>query len=500
MQSASPYYKKVALGLITAVPFVLFLFLRLDGIQRDMSNSDAARWHRRSENFAQAIESFNFSETYQRYHPGVTLMWLTSIVEWGIKAYDFTYDLPFKTLENTDGYLLIDGLSKTILVIVLFVLLIVQYNYIQLLFDKSVALLFVFFVAVEPYMIGINRWYHLTSLETFLGFCAFLAFLLWSEYGNKSYIVKSGIFLGLAILTKFSSVFLLPVLGLIFLVNVLKKKQVQRYYYIKTALIFGSSVLFTIVALFPALWVSAPNVISQILGAAQNSGVGEYVSVSFAEKYPWYFYTVALVFKLSPLILVLFMLALIKVVSWKDRLSYYLVFCIVLQFTLYSFSEQKIERYLLTIFPSVLLLVSLLISRMHRVLVVCILLTSLAFAYFNYVSGHPIYSDYYSPLFGGPQKAYELGLYDDNGEYFASAARYLNTKARNTHVYVPNNVESFSYYFKGILDGQLTDLTEYAVASKDSRRTTDVSYENCTEKEKSYYNQGFEVVTVLHCK
>ena len=122
------------------MPFVLFLFLRLDGIIGDMSNSDAARWHRRSESFSQALLSKNFAETYQRYHPGVALMWLSTVTEWGIKVYDRAYNKEFKTLENTDGYLVIDGTSKIVLVLVLFGLLLIQFGYIHLLYDKNVAL------------------------------------------------------------------------------------------------------------------------------------------------------------------------------------------------------------------------------------------------------------------------------------------------------------------------------------------------------------------------
>src|SRR3990167_2965327 len=54
---------------------LLILLTRTIGLGDDIANSDAARWHRRTDNFIFAVTNFDFASTYQHYQPGVTLMW-----------------------------------------------------------------------------------------------------------------------------------------------------------------------------------------------------------------------------------------------------------------------------------------------------------------------------------------------------------------------------------------------------------------------------------------
>ena len=491
--------KKLTTNAIMIMPFVLFLFLRLDGIIGDMSNSDAARWHRRSESFSRALLSKDFAQTYQRYHPGVTLMWLSSVTEWGIKVYDRAYNKEFKTLENTDGYLVIDGASKIVLVLVLFGLLSIQFGYIQLLYDKNVALFYVFIAAVEPYFIGINRWYHLTALEVSLSFCAFLALVLWSKFGKKSYVFKCGIFFGFALLTKFSSLFLLPVLLAVFLFTIYKKPNPDKSFYLKSVLVLTLTSAAVFFAFFPAMWVTPFLVLKNILNAAKNSGAGDYSSVVYAETHSYLYYLVVLLFKLSPITIFLLLVGTVRAFRRKDSTAIFLVFYIFSQLLLLSASEQKIERYILSFLPAAFLLVAIVLSRFTKStqkLAILVILISFAITYKNY---HPFYSAYYSQVFGGPKSAYAIGIYDDNGEFFARTAYYLNSKGRGTRVFVPYNVESFSYYFKGVLEPALMLDEGYLVVSKDSRRPRPTYGINCPTIDGIINNNGLDVVTIFNC-
>ena len=83
---------------------MLFLFLRLPGLGRDIANSDSIRWHRRSEKFLSALKQRDLSSTYQHYQPGVSLMWINSIVKQAAFSYQLatisSSDNAPKTLEN----------------------------------------------------------------------------------------------------------------------------------------------------------------------------------------------------------------------------------------------------------------------------------------------------------------------------------------------------------------------------------------------------------------
>ena len=108
--------------------FLLFLLFRLPGLGYDISNSDAARWHRRSEKFLDAVKSFELQGTYQHYQPGITVMWLNSFVKQAAFSIQYSSgDIP-KTLENADYYPIIHGISKATIVLVLSVLLLFQFH------------------------------------------------------------------------------------------------------------------------------------------------------------------------------------------------------------------------------------------------------------------------------------------------------------------------------------------------------------------------------------
>ena len=64
----------------------VFLLTHLPRLATDSVNSDALLWHKRSEAFVTALKAHDFAKTYQKYHPGVTLMWISG------SAFEFSRD------------------------------------------------------------------------------------------------------------------------------------------------------------------------------------------------------------------------------------------------------------------------------------------------------------------------------------------------------------------------------------------------------------------------
>ena len=79
-----------------------------------------------------------------------------------------------------------------------------QFALINRLFGKEAALAYTFYLALEPYFIGINRWFHLTSFEVFFSFTAFLLVLQWYFGDKKGYknFIFSAIMIGVGLLSK----------------------------------------------------------------------------------------------------------------------------------------------------------------------------------------------------------------------------------------------------------------------------------------------------------
>jgi hypothetical protein len=288
-------------------------------------------------------------------------------------------------------------------------------------------------------------------------------------------------------------------LALIFIYTIYQKKNLTKSFFIYSALAFTSISTLIFFIVFPAMWVTPLQVIKNMTDAAINSGAGEYLSVVYAERHPYLFYLVVILFKFSPLTLFLLLLALIKVTHRKDKVAFFLILSVIIQLILLSASEQKIERYILACMPAMFLLVAIVLASFpastQKVAVVVMIVTSVI-TFRNY---HPLYSSYYSGMFGGPLSAYKVGIYDDNGEFFARVAQYLNAKGRDTRVFVPYNVESFSPYFKGKLETQLMTDEGYFVVSKDARRPRATYGINCPIVDQVVINNYLEAVTIFKC-
>ena len=68
--------------------FVFFVLSRFPCLGHDIFNTDVWKWKSRIFDFGSGVFTMNFEQTLQRYHPGVTLMWLGTIA---VKINSFYY-------------------------------------------------------------------------------------------------------------------------------------------------------------------------------------------------------------------------------------------------------------------------------------------------------------------------------------------------------------------------------------------------------------------------
>ena len=151
-----------------------------------------------------ALKAGDLASTYQHYQPGVSLMLVNSIarqVSW--KVQDFIGQ-PRWSLENSGDFIAIHTVSKLVLVVVLFGLFLAQLSAISKLFGLKVAIVYGLVMSIEPYIVGIDRWFHLTALETYASFLGFLLYLLYLSSQKAALAVGSGLAFGISILAKIS--------------------------------------------------------------------------------------------------------------------------------------------------------------------------------------------------------------------------------------------------------------------------------------------------------
>ena len=474
--------------------FTVFLVSRIYSVGSDISNSDAVRWHRRSLNFLEAVKTGDLKSTYQHYQPGVTLMILNAPLNQLVSSYQrHILKITPGTLENADFYPTIHGLSKAQITLALSCLLLFQFFLIKGLFGTKTASIYILLISAEPYLIGIDRWFHLTSLETYLSFTALLSLLYWKESKKDLFLYISSVVFCLAVLSKLTSLILVPVLGLIIFSVCLKDKKVIPF--LKYTLVF----IFSFFILFPAMWVSPLYVLNKLYSAVFNA-----VSTNprFAGFIKWFYYPIVVGFRLSPFTLIFFLLsALKKKIHTSKSLWIGLGFLVYLVFL--TLSAKKIDRYSLVFFPYVILFGSLFLSSLSKKSAVILMSMGLLFSLVTYLVYVPVNSAYYSPLFGGSPAALKVGVYENSGEYFARTAEYLNSFSRDSIVWVPDNIESFNYYYKGKVSRVYNEDVNYVLLSKDVDRPhpEEVLPESCSKNPIESFGDPYQdLVSVYECR
>lgn len=472
---------------------ILFFTLRLIGLGFDQTNNDSARWFNRSENFLQAIKDGNFSETYQKYHPGVTLMIINSLLRQTFYTYQYSFMEQKIDFMSPFLFPFFNLVSKFGNIIVVYFLLLFQVYLVSKIWRKKTALVYFLFLAVEPFFIGINRWFHLTSFEVMFGFTAILLILYWFKIKKIIYLIFSAIFLGLAVLTKLTSIILLPVIFFVIFSNFKKDKSLS------------SLVLFSIISygtfciLFPAMWVDPIIVISRLLDSIFHA-VGEdprRVQLGFYTNL--FYYPLILLFKSSPIIIILFNFAIQNYKKIKSFELNVLFLTLISYFLFLSFSDQKIDRYSLVFFPSIILISSIFVSKLEEKYIYIYSSFSVLFAFFVFTFYSYQFSAYYNPLLGGTSSALKFGVYENGGAYFNEAAFYLNNREIKNNVLVPDNYEAFSYFYfgKSVRDKSLNYY--YVVTSLDIDR---LSFNNlgCGNLIQTFGPIDQKVVAIYSCK
>ena len=479
-------YKLIAITLI-------YLFFRLDSLGYDQTNNDSVRWYIRSEGFLQAIKDRDFSETYQKYHPGVTLMIVNSAIRQSFYSYQYTFTNYKIDLFAWDIFPLLNLFSKLGVIVVVLLTVYLQVYLIKNIWNEKSAILYFLFLAVEPYFIGINRWFHLTSFEVTFGFTSVLLILYWLKYRGYKYLFLSSFFLALAVLTKVTSIILGPIILIVLLRNYLNTKEIKPFIY------YFVIYISTIFMLFPAIWVDPFGVSSRIIDSIFNA-VGEdprvYLLSPFLNNF---FYLVVLPFKLSPITFLLFLIAIYKFYKIKSFDISLLFLVIAIYFISLSSSDQKIDRYSLVFFQPIFLISAVYLATTSQKFQNFIVGLSLIFIIFISFIYKPQYSSYYNPLLGGTKSAIDNGIYENGGTYFYDAAKLLNHLDPQKKVYVPNNIEAFSMFYNGKTLRDSSEKKDYIVVSLDIDRK---SFDNlgCENLIQTFGPLDYKVVAIYSCK
>lgn len=411
----------------------LFLLTRVPRLQNDIVNPDGVNWHYRSQMFMNGLKYNTLELTYQHYHPGVTVMWITA------PAIEIFRQFPGNDSYNMYNFIGFDFVAKYTLVIAqLFISFLIIFFLSKILnFQKALVIVSLF--TFEPFLLGNSRLYHLDTVLTLLIFLTLILYYLAITKGSKLYLIFTAVALGLAFLTKTASLILLAFIICHFLFTSLVDKKFKKG--ILLSVMFLVVFCATIFILWPALWVRPLYFISLLFKEGYRVGItrGHEVIVlgDTLQDGGIFFYPLVILLKASPFALL--GIVIYKFSKFKELLgkgiksldiksfNFILIAFYLLYFVVMSIPSKKLDRYMLVEFPLLAYISFMgflfLKQKLHnrlRIFWGILGLNIILFWIIPFIKLFPFYFTYTSPLFVNAQtantylgqKPFGVGMYD----------------------------------------------------------------------------------------
>lgn len=479
----------VFLALAIAVP-------RLKGLNR-LVTPDEHLWLARSANYYMAISQGKPAWTYLSEHPGLTVAW-AGTGGFLVRYPQYRHDGPDRVDSNefnryirkAKGVSALELLvaSRVFMILGHTLILLVSFGYATRIIGAFPALVSFLLIALEPYHVALTRVLHLDGLLGNLLLLSLLAIISFIQGRRSRDLLVSAIAAGLGLLTKSPAILIVPVVGLLILYALWKDGWGKQEHSIprligsatRISAIWGLVLIFTFVALWPAMWVSPVQTIRTIA----VEGLTHYgtesklprffngtiiTSDQFGIKY-WYFYPITYLMRSSPVVLFGLVLAAWAIIKKRHPLASSNIKFVLLGLLLFigvftaamTTSDIKYDRYLLPVYAPFDIIAglgwsSLILSwsgkttrAFWRYAAPGLALLIIALQGMLSLSTYPYYLSYYNPLLGGARKAqYVLPI--GWGEGLDQAAQYLNKKPQAGQLEVVSYYASgcFSYYFNG---------------------------------------------------
>jgi Dolichyl-phosphate-mannose-protein mannosyltransferase len=482
---------------------------------------DEPLWLIRSANFYHALAAGDWKDTFQREHPGVTIMWAGTL-GFLLRFPDYARlaDAQVVNPEVLDEFLgqhqhtslglLVAGRLVAVLGVTLAVLLALPF--LARLVGWLPATLAIFLVALDPYFIALSRLLHLDGPVAAWMLLSLLSFMSYLYQGRRRLdLLVSAVSAGLAWLTKSPALFLIPFCGLLVLLQLLGQWRQSDWTQLREWraalanawqaagpyllwLLLGSAVF---VLLWPAMWVDPLNSLARIFSQATTYAAEGQDSATFfmgavyqAGQSPWFFYPVSLLWRLTPLVTIGLLLALLALLfprraslspDYKKTILVLSLFTILFV-VLITLSQKKADRYQIPVQPALCILAALgwvtwlrALLRQARTRFRSSRLNNLmqnSGIWLAIGSGLLVlwqllgplqtfpYYDYYNDLLGGSQAATSVMMIG-RGEGLDQAARYLNSlpNASKLVAMARYNKGCVSYYFNGRVLGMEDDAS-----------------------------------------
>jgi len=425
-------------------------------------------WYDRSIRFSDALAVRDWAETYQSYHPGVTVTWLSSI---GIRLFGWRQGLSSAQLLGDDPAkpgVVAGAVTAGVVPLAFVIALCIALSYVLLerITDRRTALAGSLLLALDPFHIAYSKVLHPDALLATLMFTSALFLLNYFRRDKFLDLVLSGVFAGLSFLTKTPSIFLIPytilVTGVYGLVALRANADVSAWWrrigcrvwvLLRTLLIWTVTAAVVFVALWPAMWVGPLDVVDRMMG-------GVFFHVDTIHDNPVFFngqalrrdpgplfYVATIAWKMTLITLPAACVALVSALVRFRRNKYSLLTLLLAAYVVFftaqiSLGSWKQMAYMVPAFPILSVIAGLGLAKVagavgrvrwwreRRWLPTALIVLALVVQAGVVLPRHPYYGTHHNNLLGGSRVAQRILPLQDQGEGLDLAARYLNTLPR----------------------------------------------------------------------
>ncbi len=446
---------------------------------------------RASNEFSMALVQGDLADTMTLFYPGVTLMWIETLAATGKYLWNIlagSNSVAWATVLGADMSLAMLAEKRLVLGLVHVALIVVMWRWLDKLLGQRLALLAGLLIALDPFLLAESRVMRAEALNAEFISLTVVGLLIYINQMRRRFLLLSGVFAGLAMLTKMSSLFLAPFVAFVLVTYFCIKRYRQQlgrpFWQVLPVYVQWSVAAFTtFVGLWPAFWLQPIGTLQTLwayvlrVGGEGFGGSGVFFlgQIQPDDPGPW-FYPVALLFRVGPLVLpgiLLFLLFLIgsraNLVRNSDKLwpsnvaiNLGVLSAFVVSYIAFmSIVALKFDRYLLPVFPSLDVIAAVGMGclwiylarpawlKNHVLGSVSPVLLVLVVQGLICLREHPYYYTYYNPLFGGTRSAVQY-IRVGYTEGFDIVGRYIASLPDSERLRVASaKSRDLQYYFQG---------------------------------------------------
>jgi hypothetical protein len=388
---------------------IFYILIRLPYLGFSNFNTDSFDWKSRIYNFGNGVFNFNLDNTVQKYHPGVTLLWVGAF---SVKFFNLIYENLFLnsySIASSDYIFALNFYQILFLILVQSFLVFLLFYFLSQIYDPVKSFLILMVLTIEPFFLGITTTLHLDGLLNLFLLNFLVTLYLSVKDSNRYYLYLSSIFFGFAMLTKTTALLMAPVVVLIYLAKFLWEKKFQISLLLKNLIIFSSTSFLVYYILFPSMWFDPLGTFNYLLKGIQV-GTEDHYQLYFGQLVsdpgPFYYLIVAFI-KATIYIFPALLVAAYTQLNTTYRKYSFEIFLFASSF-LYlieiSIPAKKLDRYAFLFLILISLVVYSYVYDFSKKILLYFLGINLFFIFYLNFD----YFSYYNPLAGGVKNAINL--------------------------------------------------------------------------------------------